>query len=274
MTHLVLITVLYRSAEVLAGFFDSLAAQQNRSFELYVVDNSDDPLDRSYEVAVQEAHRTGLTGRMSIIKNRVNAGVATGNNQGIRWALQRGATHVLLLNNDIEFASPTLLGDIVEVASARKAAMVSPRIYYYGDRTLWYAGGDINEARGTTVHFGDGQPDDALSVQERIVGYAPTCFMLITRQVFDRIGLMDDHYFVYYDDTDFVLRARRAGFEVLYWPAGVVLHKVSNSTGGSLSPFTVRFANRNRLYFIQQEPFRLAALASTFVLPPDAPAPA
>ena len=252
MIHLVLVTVLYRCADQLPDFFQSLALQRDQAFDLYVVDNSDDASDESFDTATREAARAGLSNRTHLFKNANNVGVAAGNNQGIRWGLERGASHVLLLNNDIEFASPTLLKDIVAAATKRDAPMVSPRIYHFDDRTLWYAGGDIVESRGTTVHFGAGLRDDALSETERFVGYAPTCFMLIAREVFDQIGVMDEKYFVYYDDTDFVLRARRSGFKILYWPAGVVLHKVSSSTGGNLSPFTTRFANRNRLYFIRK----------------------
>jgi hypothetical protein len=87
--------------------------------------------------------------------------------------------------------------------------------------------------------------------------------MLVDAEVFRQIGLIDPAYFVYGNDCDFVHRAARAGFRVLLEPAVAISHKVGTSTGGSLSPFTLRYGNRNRVYFIRKHrkpPLRQVAL--------------
>jgi GT2 family glycosyltransferase len=76
--------------------------------------------------------------------------------------------------------------------------------------------------------------------------------MLLDSAVFAEIGMMDERYFVYYDDSDFVWRMSRHGLRIRYAPNAVVLHKVSTSTGGELSPFSLYYTNRNRLYFIRK----------------------
>lgn len=81
--------------------------------------------------------------------------------------------------------------------------------------------------------------------------YAPTCFMLIRKEVFDKVGLMDEKYFAYYDDTDFVLRAGKAGYRIFYEPSLFILHKVSAIAGGE-SPFYIYYSNRNKIYFIRK----------------------
>ncbi|HQV60296.1 MAG TPA: hypothetical protein PLG08_05950, partial [Chitinophagaceae bacterium] len=78
-----------------------------------------------------------------------------------------------------------------------------------------------------------------------------TCFMLVKKEVFEKVGFMDEKYFAYYDDTDFVLRATNRGYKIFYDPTLVILHKVSSSAGTN-SPFYVYYSNRNKLYFIRK----------------------
>ena len=63
---------------------------------------------------------------------------------------------------------------------------------------------------------------------------------------------MDENYFVYYDDTDFIYRAVKAGYKIFYMPTLEVMHKVSTSTGGAESLFTIYYTNRNRIYFLRK----------------------
>jgi GT2 family glycosyltransferase len=103
-----------------------------------------------------------------------------------------------------------------------------------------------------TLHIGLRRLDQGQYDNACYTGYAPTCFLLVDATVFARVGLMDESYFVYYDDADFMWRLRCAGLRVRYVPGAVVQHKVSTSTGGGESPFTVYYSNRNRIYFIRK----------------------
>jgi GT2 family glycosyltransferase len=126
----------------------------------------------------------------------------------------------------------------------------------------------FNRWRGTTRHRGEGQPDGVEFHEDCYTDYAPTCFMLIRRVVFERIGLMDEKYFVYYDDTDFVWRANQAEFRLKYWAGGEIWHKVSSSTGGGESIFSIYYGTRNRIYFLRTQMliwYKFVALTYTLI---------
>jgi GT2 family glycosyltransferase len=114
------------------------------------------------------------------------------------------------------------------------------------------AGGGFLKLRGITFHEGEGDEDGPKYSQDKYCDYAPTCFMLINNKLFDEIGIMDEKYFVYFDDTDFIYRAFLKGYRILMMHHLHVLHKVSSSTGGSESPFSIYYGNRNRVYFIRK----------------------
>lgn len=242
-----IVTVLYNSDDVLPGFFESLAAQKKpHNFRLYVIDNS--AVDSGSRLSDALARRHNI--EVHIHFNNANVGVAKGNNQGIELALADGCKQVLLANNDTEFGPDTLklLQDALAVGNELAA---TPKIMYHNEpNRIWYGGGHINAWVMRTPHYGIGQIDHGQCDEARYVSYAPTCFMLIDTTVFKSVGRMDEQYFVYYDDTDFVWRLTSSGVRIRYVPNAVVLHKVSSSTGGGDSPFSVYYTNRNRVYFI------------------------
>jgi len=244
-----LVTVLFNSSGVLPGFFESLYKQTDCEYVLYIIDNSLD--DLSYTTAVELINLYDLK-NVKLIKNEDNVGVAAGNNQGIFLALEDGCDYVLLLNNDIEFENEFLFSKMLSLAEERKEKIIVPKIYFFDSRKIWYAGGKLNKWIMTTPHLGEGDTDNGQFDIAKYTEYAPTCFMLIHNSVFNSVGMMDERYFVYYDDTDFVIRAANNGIRIWYWPDEIVLHKVSSSTGGAQSTFAVFYSNRNRLYFIKK----------------------
>lgn len=254
-----LVTVLFNSRPVLEGFFASVAATQGVSMHLIVVCNDQDA--ESAEMCRQFGRDHGI--ETTVIENDANLGVAEANNQGLQICLDRGYRHALILNNDIEFGADVIAGCRDALGADYQA--VSPLITYFDrpDR-IWYGGGSINTLLARTEHYDDGRPVRPEDQTLRQTGYAPTCFMMVDCAVFHSIGLMDERYFVYYDDSDFVLRMTRAGFRLGYAPAHQVLHKVSSSTGGGSSPFTLHQTNRNRIFFIRKNirlPVRWLSLA-------------
>jgi GT2 family glycosyltransferase len=242
-----LVTVLYNGLEVLQGFFESLSKQTYKNYILYIVDNSPNQL------ALNEAKI--LANKYNVpsvfIYNNANLGVAKGNNQGIEKSLESACDYILLLNNDIEFDSSSIK-DMVDYAQNHDESIIVPKIYYYGTNKIWMAGGYISKVRGISPHRGDGEDDYGQYNKVEYVNYAPTCFMLIDSEVFKRVGTMDEKYFVYFDDTDFIYRTNSFGYKIVYLPKCVVGHKVSFSTGGGESLFSIYYTTRNRIYFINK----------------------
>jgi len=244
-----LVTVLFNSAEVLPGFFLSLSRQTLDDYWLYILDNSLD--DLSFKAAQVEIEKYSLK-NITLIKNSENVGVAAANNQGIKLAMSDGCEYILILNNDIEFDNISLFEEMLVIAEDNNEKMITPKMYFYDSGLIWCAGGRISKWRGTVRHFGELHQDSPENSKSCYTEYAPTCFMLVHRDVFKSIGYMDEKYFVYYDDVDFIWRANQAGYKLFYWAEGKIAHKVSSSTGGDESLFSIFYSNRNRLYFIRK----------------------
>lgn len=245
------VTVTYGSGEVLPDFFASLDKQVYRNFMLVAVDNQsqDSTLDqlRAYKGC-----------ELILIPNDKNLGVATGNNQGIRAAIQAGCEYVLLLNNDVVFGAE-LFQQLVDGLAEHNCQMTTP-IMYYHDRAnvIWAAGGYFQPLLGyRSLHYGDGDEDAGQHASAKPVAYTPTCCVLVQREVFARIGLMDERYFVYSDDTDFMLRAWKAGLKLWLLPQVKLWHKVSSLTGtGSL--FRTHYVYRNRAFYLTKHCWAVA----------------
>ncbi|MDE2367967.1 MAG: glycosyltransferase family 2 protein [Burkholderiales bacterium] len=239
-------TVTYNSERFLPEFFASCWSQTLSNFRVYAVDNAS--RDGSVSALQREADP-----RLTLVANSDNLGVAAGNNQGIVRALADGCEWVLLLNNDTIFGS-TLFDQLLGACNSNRWQAVVPKMHFDSPKdAVWYGGGEFNAWRGHTgFHLGLGQPDRGQFDDPRRMEYAPTCCMLVHRKVFETVGLMDESYFVYYDDTDFCWRMRKQNQALGYWPAAVLIHKVGGSTGGVSSPFTVRITARNRLYYLRK----------------------
>jgi GT2 family glycosyltransferase len=189
--------------------------------------------------------------RIRIISNAVNVGVAEGNNQGIRAALDAACSSVLLLNNDTEF-DENLLEQLETNMLNEGVGMICPKIMYYDEpQKIWAAGGVFQTGYGyRSIHYGEGELDQGQYDEQRLVTYVPTCCVLIASEVFEKVGLMDARYFVYVDDVDFMYRAMKMGIQLLYLPTSKLLHKVSSLTGQEESLFMIGFCTRNRVYFL------------------------
>jgi hypothetical protein len=236
------VTVTFGSAEVLPVFLASLDKQIYKNFVLIAIDNHSE--DNSVDQL--RAHSGCET---IVIANDQNVGVAAGNNQGIRTAIGAGCEYVLLLNNDVVFG-PELFSHLVAGLETNRCEMTTPLVYYYDrPQVIWCAGGAFQRWAGLRVrHRGADVPDRGQFNAPVRVSYAPTCCILFKREVFQSVGLMDEAYFVYVDDLDFLYRAWKANLTMFYLPDAKLWHKVSSLTGAE-SPFSVRYNTRNRAYF-------------------------
>lgn len=239
------VTVTYGSESVLAEFLESLSQQTYCNFTLYVIDNASK--DRTLEIC---RARTDLS--IVIVAKERNLGVAVANNIGIRAALADGCEEVLLLNNDTVL-SPELFAALHDGLVCFAAEMTTCKMYYHdAPNIIWCAGGGFRKWRGMdSIHNGPGQIDAGQFDVPRRVAYTPTCCLLVRASVFDRIGLMDERCFAYYDDADFLLRCWRQDISLWYIPEAKLWHKVSSLTS-STSDFTDTHFAKNRAYFRQK----------------------
>lgn len=239
-----IVTVLYNSESVLEEFFETLSQQTYKNFILYVVDNlsPDNSLSLSIKLASEYHFQT------VIIKNEANYGVAKGNNIGIRKAIEDECDFVLLSNNDIAIEHEAIK-KLLDGLHKYNTDMAVPKIYFYRTNKIWAAGGGYNKRNGITIQYGQEEEDMGQFNIAKQVTYAPTCFMLIKKEVFDNVGMMDENYFVYYDDTDFVHRALNKHKKSLWYISDSIVHHNESTSTGKMSDFSVRFLWRNLVYF-------------------------
>ncbi len=240
------VTVTYNSAAFLGDFFASLDNQTYKNWFTYVIDNEskDSTVTDLQSRALNPAH-------YELIINPKNIGVAAGNNQGIKAALAAGCEYVLLLNNDTLFEA-NLFQKLVDACKQSGKRMSAPKMLYFSpSNTIWWGGGHFDKWR---MYAGTHDAMDEIDVGQTNstvnFDYCPTCCLLVHKSVFEEIGFMDERYFVYYDDTDFAIRANKAGINGSFISEVDFYHKVSGSTGGGESTFSITYMTRNRVYYI------------------------
>lgn len=246
MKPLVSIIVLnYKGREDTLACLRSLEHLTYPQTHIILVDN--DSGDGTPE-AVRSAHPN-----VEVVETGANLGFTGGNNIGIRRALARGADYIMLLNNDT-VAAPDMLDVMIETMEADPAIGVTgPMIYYYGSpEIIWSAGGAIDWRRGTTYMIGVNEEDKAqFGVEPRPVDFVTGCCLLARRAVWEQVGLLDDQFFMYWEEAEWCVRAARAGYRIVHVPLAMLWHKISLEQRGA-STRTYYYMTRNRLLFLRQ----------------------
>jgi GT2 family glycosyltransferase len=192
---------------------------------------------------------------VTVIENKANLGFAEGNNRGISYALAKNADFILLLNNDA-IVDPHILKSFVEaIEKNSNAGVFGAKIYYLNEpRKIWFAGGVWLPNIGQTDHEGMGQTDDGQTWEKvKKIDYACGCALFIKAEVIKKIGMLEQKFFLTWEETDFSYRARRAGFDCLFVPTALVWHKVSASfNGGAGGLLQQYFMSRNRLLWMER----------------------
>jgi GT2 family glycosyltransferase len=186
---------------------------------------------------------------IDILQTGSNLGFAGGNNVGIRHAIEQGADYVWLLNNDT-IVDPSALVELVNVAKERDSVgIVGSKIYFYSQPdVIWFAGGLIRKLRGTSIHRGHREKDEGQYNKISEVDYITGCSLLIKREVVAKVGLMDERFFLLFEEVDWNQRVKEQGYGILYVPFSKVWHKVSMSIGAD-SPAYFYYLIRNSLLF-------------------------
>ena len=212
------------------------------SFEIVVVDNGS--VDGSPELLRR------LRPDVTVIENGHNLGFAAGSNVGIRHLLNRGVDFVFLLNDDAEVAPDSIRILVDEAISDSGVGIVGPKIYYHDPgNVIWFAGGCVDRY-GRASHPGVDRRDDSAADVSRDVDYVTGCAMLVKRDVIERIGLLDERFFAYFEETEWCARARSAGFRVIYVPRARVWHKIKPNDRPR-SPLYLYLMARNRLLYLR-----------------------
>ncbi len=197
-----------------------------------------------------------------LIRTGANLGFAGGNNVGLRYVLSRGDfDHVWLLNNDTVVEPGAAAALVARMASKPSAGMAGSTLLRYDAprRVQARAGGWYCKWLGLPWHLGQLQQADDPPRRERVerwMNYVVGASMMVSRPFVEQVGLMGEDYFLYFEETDWAMRAR-GSFTLAYAPDSVVFHKVGRSVGTSSDPRRKSllcdfFALRNRLLFTRR----------------------
>jgi len=205
-------------------------------------------------------------GYIHLIQNDKNYGYTGGNNIGIKHALKNSSPdYFLILNNDTVVA-PDFLGQLTKVAeSDASIGIVGSKVYYYDfPNRIQGAGGKVNMRTGQPSLIGIKEIDTGQHDTEREVDYIFGCCLLIKKEVTQKVGLFDESYFCYWDETDYCFKAREAGYKVVYTPEAKIWHKAplklkvwsGASTGGRASGLPYYYMARNNFKFMRKHATR------------------
>jgi GT2 family glycosyltransferase len=160
-----------------------------------------------------------------------NLGFAAGNNQGLQLALDEGYDYALLVNNDA-FAAPDMMAKLLAEA-APDIGLLSPKIYYASEpERIWFANGVRQSLTLDLRDTGQGELDGPKWSGSRDVDYLLGTCLLVNLPIVRQVGLLDERFFFYFEDLDWSLRLRQAGFRLRLVAKAHLLHRVGYSTGG------------------------------------------
>jgi len=215
------------------------------NYQLIVVDNGSEGNDA-------DVLRERFGNYIHIIKNDKNYGFTGGNNIGIRYILNNSEPdYFLLLNNDT-VVDPEFLTEMVKVAESNPSiGMAGPKAYFYDDpNRFWLVWFEVDMRVGQAFHGRGRKIDRGQYENIRQVGYIPGSCLLVKRKVIQHVGLLDESYVNYWDETDYCFRARKTGYKIVYVPKAKIWHKVQQ-TQKRESGFRWYYRARNHFRFMR-----------------------
>jgi GT2 family glycosyltransferase len=188
-----------------------------------------------------------------IIEERTNLGFCAGNNIAIDYGMRRGADLFLVLNNDT-LVEPSILRELkASLDSDSSIAAVNPvivqgasREHLCGTRIDWGSGGLCAQYKQDEIERNGRLAD---------IDFATWCAVLISRVAVEKIGVLDEEFFCYYEDIDWGVRCRRSGMRTVLHPNPLVYHEGSLSSGGAFSPMACYYLFRNRMILMRKHAF-------------------
>jgi len=238
-----IITINYNGLKDTCELIDTLPLK-DKSIEVIVVDNAS---TQDEATAIEQRYPL-----VKVIRSPKNLGFAGGNNLGIKAAQGK---YLFFLNNDtiLKFQTSDLRPLISRLESSPKIGIVCPKIRFsWGNQLIQFAGyTPLTPITMRNKAVGCGEVDHGQYNTSHSTPYAHGAAMMVKREVIEKAGLMPECYFLYYEELDWSMMIRRAGYDIWYEPACTIYHKESQTTGQN-SPLRTYYITRNRLLFAQR----------------------
>ena len=238
--ELSIITINYNGFNDTCALIDSIPFNDN--MEVIVVDNAS---QEDEATVIQQKYP-----QIKVIQSDKNLGFAGGNNIGIKAAQGK---YIFLINNDTVFKGFNVQSLINRIESSPKIGAVCPKVRFAWDNNLiQYAGyTPLSKITIRNQAIGFGEEDRGQYETPHSTPYAHGAAMMLKREVIDKVGLMPECYFLYYEELDWSMMITRAGYEIWYEPACTIYHKESQATGQN-SPLRTYYITRNRFLLVKR----------------------
>ena len=237
-----IITINYNGLKDTCELIDTLPLN-DETIEVIVVDNAS-----TQDEATELEKRYPL---IIVIRSDKNLGFAGGNNLGIQAAKGK---YLFFINNDTILSQPSALSLLItRLESSAQIGMVCPKIRFtWGKQLIQYAGyTPLSKITLRNKSIGFGEKDNGQYDTPYPTPYAHGAAMMVKQEVIEKAGVMPECYFLYYEELDWSLMIRRAGYEIWYEPSCTIFHKESQTTGQQ-SPLKAYYITHNRLLFAQR----------------------
>ena len=238
--RLSIITINYNGIKDTCELIDSIPF--NNDMEVIVVDNASKQDEASI---ISERYP-----QVKVIRSDKNLGFAGGNNLGIKEA--RGK-YIFLINNDTYFKDFNIDSLIKRLESSEKIGIVCPKLRFsWGNNPIQFTG--YTKLSNITLRnkaIGFGEEEHGQYDTPHPTPYAHGAAMLIKREAIEKVGMMPECFFLYYEEIDWSMMFTRAGYEIWYEPSCIIYHKESQATGQN-SPLRTYYITRNRLLLVKR----------------------
>ncbi len=248
-------TINYNTKEETVNCLLSIQELDRTGIDVHVmvIDNGSEPFD------VDEKKFSDIN--LTIVKTPENLGFSGGHNFGFKIVLEQGAEYILVLNNDTVL-DKNLLQELLAPFKDEKVGATVPKMYFAPGfefhknrykkedigKVFWYAGGDIDWKNVYSKHRGVDEVDRGQYDEAGETEFASGACILVKREVLEKVGFFDHRYFMYFEDADWNVRIRKAGYKVLYIPKAILWH-INAASSGSGSKLHDYFITRNRMMF-------------------------
>lgn len=237
-----IITINYNGLEDTCALIESIPF--NEDMEVIVIDNASK--NQEAEIIAKRFPQ------VKVIQSDRNLGFAGGNNLGIQAAQGK---YLFLINNDTVFEDFNVQALIERMESSPNIGIVCPKIRFAWDNNpIQFAGySKLSTITVRNYAIGFNEEDHGQYDNAHPTPYAHGASMLIRREAINKVGLMPDCYFLYYEELDWSMMFTRTGFQIWYEPKCTIYHKESQAIGQN-SPLRSYYLTRNRLLLVRRNP--------------------
>ena len=238
-----IVVLTYNGWQDTRACLQSVFADARANFKVMVVDNGS--TDETLDALAREFPQ------VQVQVNASNLGYAEGNNAGLRYAMAHGAEFVVILNNDVIVARDWLEHLLNAARANERAALLGPFVYHADEKNIIQSAGGLIDANWRASHRGQNETDNGQFADTARVDWLTGCAIMARTAALEKIGLLDASFFMYGEDVDWGIRARRAGYDVLVVPQAHVWHK-GVQRNYAPAPHVTYYTARNELRLIRK----------------------